>query len=670
MPSEPIRKPRFLTKSRFKMAQECPTKLAFTGKRGYGNTMENDPFLKALAEGGFQVGALAKLYFPNGTEVETLDYDSALAETTDLLKKENVVIYEAALRFESLFVRVDILVKKGNHVSLYEVKASSFDPANDRFYQKRSKEKKLLSDWEPYLYDIAFQAFVAKKALPKFSISSYLYLVNKTVEASVEGLNQNFLLLRSPTGRPQVQVKKALTGDELGQELLIKVPVDEEVTFIHGLKYEGKTFEEWVTHLASHYESDTKIQAPLGSACKSCEYRIDEEDKKSGLKSGFDECWQKVLGKRLNEPLVFDLWDNRSAEKLLEEGKYFLKDLTREDINPKDREDGPGVSRTERQWIQVEKELKAETTPFLDLSGLANEMSNWKYPLHFIDFETAQVAIPFNKGKRPYEQIAFQFSHHTVQEDGKIAHAGEFINRKRGIFPNFEFIRALKSQLDKDSGTIFRFAAHENTVLCQIHEQLKVSDLPKNEIEELCAWIRTVTKKKDESKKNNLWEGLRTMVDMRDLVLRYYYHPLTAGSNSLKYVLPATLNQSSYLKDKYSKPVYGGSGEIQSKNYRNKQWIQLTPEGKVLDPYKTLEPIFSPEEDRVIEALYPETALADGGAAMMAYARMQFTEMDEQEAQRISQALLRYCELDTFAMVMLFEYWKSEVITLRKRKVA
>jgi hypothetical protein len=670
VPSEPIRKPRLLSKSRFKMAQECPTKLAFTGKREYGNTKEHDPFLKALAEGGFQVGSLAKLYFPGGTEVETLDYDKSVAETNELLKKDDAVIYEAALRFTDLFVRVDILVKSGNRIALYEVKASSFDPDNDRFYQKRSKEKKLLSDWAPYLYDIAFQSFVAQKALAGFSISSYLYLVNKTVEATVEGLNQNFLLTRTPNGRPQVKVKKVLDSKELGTELLIKVPVDEEVAFIHGLKHDDKSFEDWVLDLASNYSADTKIKSPLGGACKTCEYRIDKKEKKAGLKSGFDECWQKALGKRLNEPLVFDLWDNRSAEKLMEEGKLFLRDLTREDIDPKDREDGLGVSRTERQWIQVEKVIQAEVTPFLDLAGLSSEMAKWKFPLHFIDFETAQVAIPFNKGRRPYEQIAFQFSHHIVHQNGKIEHAGEYINRGRGFFPNFDFIRALKSQLDKDSGTIFRFAAHENTVLCQIHEQLKVSDLPKAEIEELCDWIKTITKKKDESKKSNLWEGSRNMVDMRDLVLRYYYHPLTEGSNSLKYVLPATLNQSAYLKDKYSKPVYGGSGDIQSKNYRNKQWIQFDPEGKVLDPYKTLEPIFSTEEDRIIESLYPETAVADGGAAMMAYARMQFTEMDEHEAQRISQALLRYCELDTFAMVMLFEYWRSEVLPMQKKSVA
>ncbi len=49
-----------------------------------------------------------------------------------------------------------------------------------------------------------------------------------------------------------------------------------------------------------------------------------------------------------------------------------------------------------------------------------SEMSSWVYPLHFIDFETTMVALPFNKGRKPYEGIAFQFSHHVIQEDGEV----------------------------------------------------------------------------------------------------------------------------------------------------------------------------------------------------------------------------------------------------------
>jgi hypothetical protein len=54
-----------------------------------------------------------------------------------------------------------------------------------------------------------------------------------------------------------------------------------------------------------------------------------------------------------------------------------------------------------------------------------------------------------------------------------------------------------------------------------------------------------------------------------------------------------------------------------------------------------------------------ETGIADGGAAMIAYARMQFTRMSAAERNAIRRALLRYCELDTFAMVLIYESWKN-----------
>ena len=48
---------RYLTKSRFQLTMDCPTKLYYEGKPEYINHDLEDSFLSALAEGGFQVGA-------------------------------------------------------------------------------------------------------------------------------------------------------------------------------------------------------------------------------------------------------------------------------------------------------------------------------------------------------------------------------------------------------------------------------------------------------------------------------------------------------------------------------------------------------------------------------------------------------------------------------------
>ena len=46
---------------------------------------------------------------------------------------------------------------------------------------------------------------------------------------------------------------------------------------------------------------------------------------------------------------------------------------------------------------------------------------------------------------------------------------------------------------------------------------------------------------------------------------------------------------------------------------------------------------------------------------MMAYARLQFEDMTDEERNEIRNGLLRYCELDTLAMVMVYEGWKDIV---------
>jgi hypothetical protein len=118
-----MKQKRYLTKSRFKLATECPTKLFYTGKDEFPNTILDDHFLSALADGGFQVGELAKSYYPNGISIESVDIESAEKETLALLQQTNVIIFEPVIRFESLLARIDILVKEGNEYQLIEVKA-------------------------------------------------------------------------------------------------------------------------------------------------------------------------------------------------------------------------------------------------------------------------------------------------------------------------------------------------------------------------------------------------------------------------------------------------------------------------------------------------------------------------------------------------------------------
>jgi hypothetical protein len=214
----------------------------------------------------------------------------------------------------------------------------------------------------------------------------------------------------------------------------------------------------------------------------------------------------------------------------------------------------------------------------------------------------------------------------------------------------------LKNELNQDGGSIFRYAAHDNTYLNFIYQQLNEDTNYILEKVSLCDFIREVTKSSSSCAEQ--WVGNRNMIDMLELVKRYYYNPITNGSNSIKYILPAVLNSSRALQKKYSDAIYGADGGIPSLNYKKWRWIEFEND-EVIDPYKLLPKMFHDIPDKEIALLSDDDELKNGGAALAAYARLQFEEMSDYERLEIRKALLKYCELDTFAMVMIYEGWKD-----------
>lgn len=161
--------PRYLTKSRFKLACECPTKLFYAGKPEYYDASKDDDFLAMLADGGYQVGALAKLRYPGGIEIHGLEHQKALDDTSALLTRDRVVLFEPAIRVGNCFIRIDVLVKNGQSFELIEVKAKSFNSEKPELVGKNGQPK---SDMLPYVLDAAFQTWVLSSAIPEAATQS------------------------------------------------------------------------------------------------------------------------------------------------------------------------------------------------------------------------------------------------------------------------------------------------------------------------------------------------------------------------------------------------------------------------------------------------------------------------------------------------------------------
>jgi len=646
-------KTRYLTKSRFKLAYDCPSKLYFEGHPEYKNSKQEDEFLKALAEGGFQVGALAQVMHPSGIEIAARNPDKAVEETAPHLKKKSYTLFEPALKHNDFLVRVDILEKKNGKIHLKEVKSSSW-AEDDTFWLKRGRPG-IVAGWLPYLLDVAFQTYVARQALPGEEIVPFLVLVDKSKNVSVDGLHQKFRIT-SEGGRSRVMVAPGLTPKDIGTNILIEVDASEAVEFLLRQGQGEGTIPELAERFAKILRDGKLFPPQLKKQCRNCEYRVDEADLKEREKSGFLECMRAAIGPKFSpeKPLVLDLWYDLKLQDRIDEGNVYLHELDLEDFSEEAPSSGP-LDREERQFLQVQSAQSKKASPWVDTPSLKAEMKKWIYPYHFIDFETCMVAIPFFKGQHPYQQIAFQFSHHTMNAKGEVKHENEFLMPDRGKYPNLEFLRALKTALSKDKGTIFRYSNHENTVLNQIREQILGMQVRARDADGLVSFIESITTRTIDKKNKQI--GERTMVDLWDLYKKFHFLPATQGSNSLKFVLPATIGESAFLKLKYSKPIYGE--EITSKNYRKQAWIRLDETGQPRDPYKLLGPMLADVPQDQLQQYVDEEGIRNGGAAMMAWAKLQFTETSKEEEKRIRSELLRYCELDTLAMVMLVEHWRE-----------
>jgi hypothetical protein len=214
------------------------------------------------------------------------------------------------------------------------------------------------------------------------------------------------------------------------------------------------------------------------------------------------------------------------------------------------------------------------------------------------------------------------------------------LNATPGEFPNYAFVRALREALRHDQGTIMRWSHHENSILNAIKVQLQMDDQPPEDTPDLIAFIDDITK-----------GGPRAMVDLADVARKHYFHPSTKGSCSIKKVLPAVMQSSPYLKNTYSQPIYGAAGGIASHNFTNMAWFQHTADGAVADPYKLLLDDAGLGDGEEIEGIN------QGGAASYGYLRLQFEDMTPESRKALTAGMLRYCELDTLAMVMILQTW-------------
>ncbi len=384
----------YFTKSKFRLALECPTGLYYgTNKKLYADQNLEDSFLQALAEGGYQVGELAKYLFcedpvAEDITIDILGYEESLTATQ---QKRNLpgknVLAEAAFCYQNFFVRCDLIVEEGDRIDLYEVKAKSWDEDVEFLNEvKKGPEKgaiKLNKGWKNYLYDVVFQKWVIEKSNPGKKVRAHLILADKTKAAQVNGLNQLFRIGQDANKRTRISVQPGIKAKDLGEIPLKVLSVEEEYAFILNNPVDIELpdtygFEDLLYFLDARLQANEIIWSGVGKKCRDCQFV--NTGYPEGLASGFHECWKHEKGftdADFQRPLVLELWGGKAGAKsivneLIQKDRIFLADVDTADFASKNWIDpgGDRLDATQRRSIQIMKSRNNDYVPHLEMDGL------------------------------------------------------------------------------------------------------------------------------------------------------------------------------------------------------------------------------------------------------------------------------------------------------------
>ena len=603
----------YLTKSDFKVAQTCATKLYYR-KLGYPTREDGDEYLAALADQGYLIEALARALYPDGRWVGYRDdVESAAWDTMAALAPDTCTLFEATFISGSKLARADILVKRGQLIELIEIKSCGFDRAkNDElvragqsnlFHSPRATDG-LQTKWRPYLEDAAFQTAILQDVFPDLEIVPYLLMPDTSRPCPVDGLHHQFSLRTSSgdAGVPSAEY----TGDrrELHRGLfLTRVEVGQEVARLL------PTVRQRADAYAADLMPALRRAAPtLSVDCRHCEYRLAE-----GERRGFHDCWGALADA---SPHILDLYHISDlggrggplANELIAAGKASVLDIPERAVRKSDGSRGEVAHRQLRQLTGLR-----ENREWLD-EELRATLAALPYPHFFVDFETCAPAVPRYRGLRPFETIAFQWCCQTIAAPDALPSHSEWI-QTTDTFPNTAFAAALRRELG-DHGAVLVWGSHEATVLRGIQRQMAERGETDSEI---YVWL------------DRFLAGGR-LVDMCRLTLKHYFHPRLGGSTSLKIVADA---------------VWQSNATVRA---RLPQYVQQTADGGLSSPYAALPPL---------QVGSRSLSVAEGTGAILAYYSMieRAAAGATLEVERWRQLLRQYCKLDTLAMVMVWWHW-------------
>jgi CRISPR/Cas system-associated exonuclease Cas4 (RecB family) len=389
-------------------------------------------------------------------EVIELKNEDKRKKTEEFLAQGKIVIFEAAFKGTGLtHIQADILYKRE-------------DGTFDAIEVKSGSEKKAIDE---YTLDCSIQHGVINRQSIKLN-KIYLWAV-KTSEYNQE--------------------TDLFTSFEMNEIALVN---QEKFT---QLEIQGRAVQQLTEMPKPVYKTE----------CSSCPFFNNVCGK------GFSENTKHVY----NLPRFKGKWDLMN-KGVMEVDETFLSTPPTFKTQKEEKEflkQNPHIAYTQKNKEIINAVLT--NTRYVNVAGLKEEISQWKFPLRFFDFEAFMDAVPLFKNTRPYEAVVTQFSCHKLDKESTdikdLTHS-EWLHESKEN-PKSEAVKQIIAHL----GTEGSIVSYNKT-----YEETRIKDLIKD-FPEL---------------KETLEAIILRIVDLKDPIESHTYDPQFFGSYSLKVVSPVLLD--------------------------------------------------------------------------------------------------------------------------------
>jgi len=620
----------------FKAGCECPTKLYYKAVDTYPERSDGRSVIAHVAYNKHRIQQFLKMLYPGGLQIGSGDHLQQAGQTKTYIADAPVTLFDAAFLADRQFASVPVLKLENKDATILEIRTKAVKPGQ---VQILNGSGNLRSNWKSYLVEFAYRLYVIQLLHPAWNLNPFLVLPNKKAKATIDNLD----LL---AGKPNTETTGLAVEN---RELLVYVPVKEVIEDIWNGnirisgddRFRGIPIDRKIDKMKELYFGRNRQQSDIGMKCRNCEFRNTESFLNGPEKSGFRECWDPESDGYRH---IFDLIGH-GTKNLIDNNTHRQSEIPVDNTFDLNRmiNSGQKITIQQRRQLQVLRAKEVDIPEEIIRPALFDELKRWSFPLHFIDFEAGNFAIPIRKGTPPYHQVVFQFSCHTLWENGELNH-NDWIHTDVNTPSNYELVSALKDVPGITEGTIVQYSNFERQALTKIQRELdrdnndSLTDVEKRDFSN---WIKSVVHRPDSTN-----PGGPYLVDISRLVRDYYYNRNMNDSLGIKDILRSIMELSNVLKRRFSEPYYGS-------NFEGIRWWRCEEFDngiRVVNPYEQLR-----------SKCDHKYSIQKGSEAMTAYGKLRTGNLGKKERSNLIHALKQYCELDTLAMVMIYMHWSERL---------